>query len=143
MTELVPIAADLLRRLDAGYAGCRDAGRAFRTPHLLVVLLDRPDGPAAAAFDDVGPGLAAAVLGQLRAYLDRAAGGRFTPFEWSERADVRLAQQFAHERLAVAVDDAHLLLGVLDAGSNTIQDLASSLGDTFTRLRAAAVRHAF
>jgi hypothetical protein len=140
LARLVPLAADLRRRLEIARDDCRAAGRAFITPHLLLVLLDQPDGPAAAAFDDVRPGLAGAVGRQLRAYLGRSGGGRFTPFDWTERADVRLAQRYAHDQHAAAVHDGHLFLGVLDAGANTIRDLAASLGDGFPQLRDAAER---
>jgi hypothetical protein len=137
LAQLVALGAGLRDRLDTARTRCRIANRAFLTPDVILVLLDPPDGPARVGFDEVRPGLASTVTNQLRTYLATADVGPYSPFDWTERPDVRRAQHLAWAQQALAVNDAHLLLGVLDTGSSTSRQLAAWLGADFARLRDA------
>ncbi|MEU6590006.1 Clp protease N-terminal domain-containing protein [Streptomyces sp. NPDC046881] len=137
-TPLPPLAEPLHEALDAAREVCRATQRAFVTPDLLLALLAVPHGRAAACFDSVRPALAATVREMLRRYLATTEFGPFHPFDWAERADVQHARRLAARDRAPVVNDAHLLLGVLEGGSATSRQLAEWLGADHERLRAAA-----
>ena len=108
----------------------------FRTPSLLLVLLEMPNGVARRALETLRPGLAAELERRLRSYVAAAptgAGSSFSDFQWEERADVRLTQRWAMEEGSATVTEQHLLLSILETKSNTQQGLKGMLGEDDSR----------
>jgi ATP-dependent Clp protease ATP-binding subunit ClpA len=112
---------------------CRQENVPFRTPSLLLVLLEVPDSVARRALENLRPGLATELERRLKSYVaaipTSGAGSSFADFQWEERADVRLAQRRAMEEGSATVTERHLLLGILEAKSNTQQGLKDMLGE--------------
>jgi ATP-dependent Clp protease ATP-binding subunit ClpA len=111
----------------------------FRTPSLLLVLLEMANSVARRALETLRSGLAAELERRLKPYVaavpTSGAGSSFSDFEWEERADVHLAQRWAMEEGSATVTEQHLLLGILETKSNTQQGLKDMLGeDDFRRL---------
>jgi hypothetical protein len=143
LTRLVPIAGDLRHALNDARLKCRMADRAFYTPDVLLALLEMPEGRVTRCFEAVRNGLGQEIDLRLRGYaagLTRDAAGPYVDFDWTERDDVRRAQQLAWQDGASTVNDAYLLLGVLDTPSNTQRQLANLLGSDSERLRDAVLR---
>lgn len=136
--SLPPLAEPLRHELDEVRERCRMTGRALITPDILLLLLSLPFGRTAACFAAVRTGLDSTVQHMLHSYLATARPGPFRPFDWSERPDVLRARQLAAADDAAVVTDAHLLLGILDAGSTTSRQLVAWLGQDYDRLRSAA-----
>jgi hypothetical protein len=125
---MVPLAATLEAALESSYTACRATDTRFYTPHLLLVLLDLPDGVVRACFDQVERGLSVTMRDQLARYVARPSGQPFVAFRWHERDDVRSAQRLAVESGSPVVTAPLLLVAVLDTESRTAQQLRARLG---------------
>lgn len=135
------LSAPLVEALSAAYDVCRATGRGFLRADLLLALLNIPGGTAAACFDELGTGQAAAVREQLSRYLarlDPASAGTFRAFDWSEQPDIARARRIAADAGLPVVGDACVLLALLEGSSRTVAELRERLGPRFSRLRAAA-----
>ncbi|WP_437968944.1 Clp protease N-terminal domain-containing protein [Sorangium sp. So ce260] len=131
----IPIDERLLAMMDYAKSEMARQDLRFLTPSLLLVLLDlaRP----VSCFERVTPGLSSALRARLHAYVgDRLPreGMPFIPFEWSDREDVRRAEQEALKDNSHTITDKHLLLGVLESGGSTIKSLKSLLGGDYPKL---------
>lgn len=129
----IPIDRTLLAVLNLQKDWCRQRNVLFRTPNLLLVLLEMPNSLARRALETLRPGLAAELERRLKSYLaaipTNGTDSSFSDFQWEERADVRLAQRRAMEEGSATVTDRHLLLGILETKSNTQQGLKDMLGE--------------
>jgi hypothetical protein len=139
LARLVPLPPALYQALDRARASCELANKQFFTPNLLLALLDLPGGRVARCFDVLQPGLADKLRKGLQEYLATTAYDRsfphFKPFDWIERPEVQRAQELALQAGQPAVNDVHLLAGVLECESNTRDQLVDILGSDFDRLR--------
>jgi hypothetical protein len=139
LARLVALAPTLHQALNRARASCELANKQFFTPNLLLALLDLPGGRVAQCFDALQPGLAGKLRKGLQGYLATTAYDRsfphFEPFDWIERPEVRRAQELALQAGQPAVNDVHLLAGVLECESNTRDQLVDILGSDFDRLR--------
>lgn len=129
----IPFDGTLLAVLNLQKDWCRQENVPFRTPSMLLVLLEVPDSVARRALENLRPGLATELESRLKSYVaavpTSGAGSSFADFQWEERADVRLAQRRAMEEGSATVTERHLLLGIFEAKSNTQQGLKDMLGE--------------
>src|SRR6266852_4167726 len=135
----IPIDRTLLAVLNLQKDWCRQRNVPFRTPSLLLVLLEIANSVAGRALETLRAGLAEELERRLKSYIAAVpasgAGSSFADFQWEERADVRLAHRWAMEEGSAAVTEQHLLLSILETKSNTQQGLKDMLGeDDFRRL---------
>jgi hypothetical protein len=126
------LAPGLMTALTLSRDSCAARNVPFRTPCLLLALLQMPRSFADYCFDQVEHGLGRRVRALLETYVrDRLpleeVGSSFVPFEWDEREDVRFAQRCAVRDGAAEVGEKHLLLGVLQSSSLTVQQLKAFL----------------
>jgi hypothetical protein len=130
----VPLAATLRRALDAARSSCQARNHEFRTPHLLLALLEMPFSKASQCFEAVELGRAAWARERLGRYVANHTDEPFIEFDWKELVDIAKAQEFARQTRTLAVTDAHLLAAILAGESATVQQLAHQLGPQFERL---------
>jgi hypothetical protein len=139
----IPIAPFVQDALEAALARCRDNNVRFLTPHVLVALLDIEGGRVQACVDTLDGDLRRVMVTKLRNYVRRYDASRqsFRAFSWSERDDVRRAQQIAAGYDLRAVDDLCLFAGVMEGPSRTVTFLENLLGpERFRSLRSIAER---
>jgi hypothetical protein len=136
---LPPISAATENLLEQQRARCEAEGRRFFTPDLLLALLT-PAGDIAALFDESGinSGALADQLSRYTRALSPAEAGPYEPFRWTERPDIRRAQDTARRAGAPAVTGVHVLLGVLATPSRTRELLTDRYAMEVRRLRATA-----
>lgn len=128
LSRSIPLSAPLQRTLDAARRDARATNCEFFTPHLLLALLRHPDSLAREAVDTVRRGLAKEIEEALSAYLASAKLGRYVDFDWRDRNDVRAAQLIAVRQGSSTITACHLLVAVLESGSNTQRQLVTWLG---------------
>jgi hypothetical protein len=142
LARSIPLSGVVRLSLDAAVALCRARNRSFYTPDLLIALLDMPRGRTADCFDETRAGLARRVHEALDADLRKMNPSQvlpFQPFEWTERPDVRLAQDLALVDASAVVTEIYLLLGVLGSDSGTRRRLIELLEpEGYDRLCAIA-----
>jgi hypothetical protein len=139
----IPIAPFVQDALEAALARCRSNNVMFFTPHVLVALLDIEGGRVRACVDSLDGDLPRVMVKRLTNYVRRYDAGRqpFKAFSWTERDDIRRAQQIAASYDLRAVDDLCLFVGVLEGQSRTVTALENLLGpDRFRSLRSIAER---
>ncbi len=102
----IPIGRTLIAVLNLQKDWCRPRNVPFRTPSLLLMLLEMANGVAQRALESMRSGLAAELERRLKSYVaavsTSGAGSSFSDFQWEERADVRLAQRRAMGRMTSA-----------------------------------------
>lgn len=139
--RLIPLSGLVRQAMDAARTSCKARNRAFYTPDLLLALLDMPRSRTADCFEEVQPGLARRVqdwLSHSLSDMNPAQAHPFQPFEWTERADVQVAQDLAALDGSAVVSEVYLLLGVLGSESGTRERLVELLGLGYDRLAEVA-----
>lgn len=136
LVRAIPISGALSAQLEVARAASREVDLPFRTPNLLLLLLEARGGLAVGVMNGVSEGLGDRLRRSIRRYVDEEqrileGGNRFVPFDWLEREDVRLAQKEAFDDGYPVVTEKYLLLGVLQADSNTSRFLRGELRDKF------------
>lgn len=131
----IPIDERLLAMMEVAKGEMARQNLRFLTPSLLLVLLGlaRP----VSCFERVMPGLSSTLRARLSAYVAKRLpreGMSFLPFEWSDREDVRRAEEEALRDDSQTITDRHLLLGVLESGGSTIKSLESLLKEDYPKL---------
>lgn len=138
----IKFARNLLDAIEASKTRCRQAGLRYLTPHLLLALLQIPDGFARRCFDEVVAGLAGKVVRSLQVYVEQelprlakgvseegAEGYRWRDFSWSELESIRVGADIASHERSPLVTTRHVLLGFLRSDSITAGDLRMKLGE--------------
>ena len=128
LARLIPFSSPLAHALASSVGVCRAADTPYYTAHVLLALVRLPDGVVSRCLDAARPNFADEVRTRLTAYamgLKEEYGGRFVPFDWSERAEVHRAQLFALRTGKRVVSAAALFLAVLQTPSNTASQLRS------------------
>ncbi|MEA2188429.1 MAG: hypothetical protein QOK16_3440 [Solirubrobacteraceae bacterium] len=139
----VPMAPFVQDALEAALARCRSNNVRFFTPHVLVALLDIEGGRVQPCVSSLDRDLARVMVERLRNYVRRYDAGRqpFRAFSWTERDDIKRAQQIATDYGLCAIDDLCLFVAVLEGGSRTVTSLENLLGPgRFRSLRSIAER---
>ncbi|MCA1568572.1 MAG: TIR domain-containing protein [Acidobacteria bacterium] len=138
----IKFARNLLDAIEASKTRCRQTGLQYLTPHLLLALLQIPDGFARRCFDEVVAGLAGKVVRSLQVYVEQelprlakgvseegAEGYRWRDFSWSELESIRVGADIASQERSPLVTTRHILLGFLRSDSITVGDLRMKLGE--------------
>jgi hypothetical protein len=128
LSYTIPLSKPLERLLDGVLEAARATDCAIITPDLLLALLRMPDPLIREAFDSTRQRLAREIEDALSRYLASAPLDRFADFDWRERRDVQAAQVVAARCMSPVVTERHLLIGILEAPSNTQQQLVAWLG---------------
>lgn len=136
--QLPLIERSLLAILNLQKEQCRRDDSAFFTPHLLLALLDIPNGAAQWSLNSLKPDLATEVKRRLEQFAVTSLkknGEPYSDFQWEDRADVQKAQKLALRDRHKTVTEKQLLLGILETESTTVKGLRSFLGeDDFHKL---------
>jgi len=138
LTYLIPVSQPLRRTLDQAVRSARLADHAFVTPYVFLAILRAPDSLVPDILDLAHQGLAAEIGEILSRYVAQAKLGPFVELDWREREDVQAARLAALRHGAPVVSEAHLLIGILEAPSNTQRQLVAWFGAE----RTAAVKEA-
>ena len=140
--EGIPVEPGLRHRLETAVTNCWAAGIRFRTPHLLVALLDR-DSVGRSSFNAARTGSGDDLAARLRAYTTRQWGETFEAVDIDQLPAVREARRIAQREGARTVTDPHVLLAVLDAdpASATVGEIKHLMGAAYataiSRIRSA------
>ncbi|MEK6234362.1 MAG: protein kinase [Planctomycetales bacterium] len=132
--NIVTIDAPLLAALNDSRDACAARNVLYRTPHLLLAMLEVPSSQAANLFDQIHPGLETQIRDWLsdatQEYKSEQDGGKpFVPFLWGDRADVQAAQELAARDAVGSMNETHLLRAVLESGSSTAHELKNWLDE--------------
>jgi hypothetical protein len=141
MARLTPLDGQVQQALNAARRSCSAMNRRLFTPDVLLALLHLPDGSVASCFCAVSADLPDRVGSALQKYIGNNSLRPFVPFKWVERREVQQAQIYAWANAAPVVSATTLLLGVLDAPSNTRDQLAALLRQDFETVRNSAWSH--
>jgi len=129
IAKAVPLDPALRRRLDGARDDCRARDVRFRTPHLLLALLE---GSSAGqrCFDAVSSGMAEKLMSELKKYVECGSFENYAEFSWSQDPTIREARFLAMQEGVEQVSDVHVLLALLkaDPPSTTVADLRRTLG---------------
>jgi hypothetical protein len=142
--HLTPLQSGLARnlQLEAVLADALDAARAraelnnrmLFTPDVLGALLAIQGGSSGEVFEAVETGLSAKMRRVVSRFLASPASASYSPVEWTSRADVRLAQDFAWLDGLPDVRESHLLCAILKTRSSTQRQLQEWLGPRYRLL---------
>lgn len=121
---------------------CRNLNVPFRTPSLLLALLDIQEGIAAKCFDTIESGLATSVHARLDNFVRSRKVGDGAHFEAVNLAtleSIQFAGQLALEKQVGQISTTHLFEALLSIPSSTLAGLKKRLGEKkFTELKRLA-----
>ena len=132
----IPVSRPLLVRLEASRKTCEEADIPYRTPNLLLALLQPDRHLTRKIFNRIENGLGDLLYKSFLSYISEEqpsleAGRGYTSFDWYEREDVMIGQREANADGHPVVAEKHLLLGILQTNSKTVEDLRAMLGEKF------------
>lgn len=132
-----PLAADLLKLLEASKEAMRTKELPYHTPALMVSLLHRT-GKLSSALSAVGRNYTNELRRNFENYLSNVLpefrSGCFEDFEWYDHPHVRNAQKIAIEEESSTVEEQHLVLAVLESDAKSVEQMREHLGNDFARL---------
>lgn len=126
------IAPGLRVLIEGRLAFCRSHGVPFRTPSVLLALLDIRNGVPMQCLDAVEPGLGESVRARLESFVKSQQVGEGAGFEEVDLGSlevIRAACRLASDENAKEVGPAHLLAAVLSGQSATVHGLEKRLGE--------------
>src|SRR2546423_8129792 len=116
--EGIPLEPGLRHRLDIAVTNCWAAGTPFRTPHLLLALLDR-DPVGWSSFNAAPAGSGDDLVERLRAYTARQSSERYEAVDVDQLPAGRQARPAAQQAGGRTGPRAPLLLDLAQAGTDS------------------------
>ena len=137
--KLIPISSVLLALMNESRKACQKKNIPYRTPNLLLVLLQMRDSLAKRALNKIELDLGQRYHENFESFIRNdqprlEAGNSFIPFDWDERDDIRLSKKEAFVDRSPVVNQKHIFLGILQSNSNTAKEIREVLDDKFEKL---------
>lgn len=132
----IPISSSLLKLMDESRKLCQERNVPYRTPNLLLLLLQIPNSMAKQALNIIMKNLGQQLFNSLKCYVFEEQlllekGNQYIEFDWVEQNYIRLAQSEAFNEKYPVVTEKHLLLGILQSESKTASGIKEKIGNKF------------
>ncbi len=139
LIKSISISSVLLALMDASRKACQEKDIPYRTPNLLLVLLQMPNSLAKQFLNRIEKDVGQEFQDGLESYVKSEqpkleVNNSYNSFDWSERDDIRLAQIEAFNDRYPVVTQKHLLLGILQSDSKTKKEIRGKLDNKFQEL---------